>query len=460
MSKKNSLISFFERLKKTIKQSSKSSKSPSLHELKLQNIQKILHNRFRKENLLEEQKKQELEQNEIKQEQNTQPIYEYNNITFTFLSRFEYKGRKFVQVKTKTKNENENENENEITFASSISEFGFWRICMMIDDSVLQKGIIYTMSSFIVLEIQFFINENYIKIPERIGENISSNTNLRTYCCDTKLQILNTTLNDENRIYSIDSDRNDANRKYLSIGSISTTITNTLLSDKKLEFISINNYSYHSIYSTESISLYIKLTGKIFCVSLKTIGYTVTETETETETKPTKSRKSSRSSSSRSSSSRSSSSNTDLDTNNKEYNFKFYYMIYDLIIVDNKENKNIVNVMNYIIPIYLIPDTIIEARKLTQEQNEYGLYNYYSIFTYDSPQIMDFCKFFTYKKHLKTHLKTHIKKDEITEIDETYSFIGKHYNNIDVLKTIKFHSSVHFDLTHRQHILQNRYVKY
>ena len=194
------------------------------------------------------------------------------------------------------------------------------------------------MSSFIVLEIQFFINENYIKIPERIGENISSNTNLRTYCCDTKLQILNTTLNDENRIYSIDSDRNDADRKYLSIGSISTTITNTLSSGKRLEIDLINNYSYHSIYSTESISLYIKLTGKIFCVSLKTIGYT------ETETKPTKSRKSSRSS--RSSSSRSSSSNTDLDTNNKEYNFKFYYMIYDLII-DNKENKNIVNVMNY-----------------------------------------------------------------------------------------------------------------
>ena len=103
---KNSLISFFKRLKKTINHSSKSSKSPSIHELKLQNIQKILNNRFRKENLMEEQQKQELEQNEIKQEQNTQPIifYEYNNITFTFLSRFEYKGRKVVQVKTKTKN--------------------------------------------------------------------------------------------------------------------------------------------------------------------------------------------------------------------------------------------------------------------------------------------------------------------------------------------------------------------
>jgi hypothetical protein len=80
-----------------------------------------------------------------------------NGCSYTLISKFKNDDRNYINV-TSTDSRGDTR---ELTFADSLSECGFWRICIMNGVSPnMIKGFDYTMCSFIILELQFFINAN------------------------------------------------------------------------------------------------------------------------------------------------------------------------------------------------------------------------------------------------------------------------------------------------------------
>lgn len=90
---------------------------------------------------------------------------ECNNFYFIFKNKFQYIERLFVNV-TSINKYNPEEIRN-LTFYRSNSECGMWRLCVSSKESfMLIKGKNYTMSSFIILELQFYLNSILDQLPE------------------------------------------------------------------------------------------------------------------------------------------------------------------------------------------------------------------------------------------------------------------------------------------------------
>lgn len=103
-----------------------------------------------------------------------------NNTSFIFESKFLFKEIAFVNVNVISKQLKtifqgqppvQKQTSKNIIFARSRSECGMWRLCVTKPDDIgdnfyLQKGGHYTMSAFIILEIQLFLNSIINSLPE------------------------------------------------------------------------------------------------------------------------------------------------------------------------------------------------------------------------------------------------------------------------------------------------------
>ena len=103
-----------------------------------------------------------------------------NGCYFMLINKFDDKNnRNFINLKSK---DSENVIRN-LTFATSLSECGFWRICISNPrnkgaDFFIEKGVNYTMSSFINLELQFFINSKIDSLPSINPDQTIDDTSL------------------------------------------------------------------------------------------------------------------------------------------------------------------------------------------------------------------------------------------------------------------------------------------
>jgi hypothetical protein len=98
----------------------------------------------------------------------------YDNCTFTFKKKyyFEKISRTLVTL-TSRKLKGDQFVERNLTFYRSNSECGMWRLCVVKpgESAYFQKGLHYTASSFIILELQIFLNSILEDLPSGDGED-------------------------------------------------------------------------------------------------------------------------------------------------------------------------------------------------------------------------------------------------------------------------------------------------
>jgi len=93
--------------------------------------------------------------------------------TYTIEYKFKFENAPYTFLKMKSKNNNNNK-EVHFVITRSFSECGMWRLCVIEErfrkDKLgfrFYKGAHYTMSTFINLELQIYINENIDKIQKK-----------------------------------------------------------------------------------------------------------------------------------------------------------------------------------------------------------------------------------------------------------------------------------------------------
>jgi hypothetical protein len=354
----------------------------------------------------------------IKENESTKTITINNKYSFRFINKFTTRGTLYVNViKTNVYRFFKKGNDIEFTFARSKSECGFWRLCLSKTNMndigfYLEKGSNYTMSSFIILEIQFFINKIINNLPD-ITETPNS------YCMRSKkegFEYYNNILMNENRELSYQITECDI-------------VPNTIKKINKYHYDSeYNNYHPVDFDPDKRFEYNSKMTReeKMSYWPSNTAEETVIDTTIdhgETKIKV----------------------NGDIFSvilkRNTEY-LRFYYMIYDITInipdsiqeyhnIHHNNDKNIpfnkeIKASQYIIPIYCIP--LIDRNNL-DEFYRYGLYNTFSSLKYNNVEL---------KMSKILEYTTQCDSGSTEKIcTTTYSFIGEDYNNIKKLKTIK-----------------------
>lgn len=300
-----------------------------------------------------------------------------------------FQGLKPVEKKT-TKN---------IVFARSRSECGMWRLCVTKPGDVgknfyLQKGVHYTMSAFIILEIQMFLNSIIDKLPE-VTDNIEP--------CITQYSEIDKTLRNTKRqgkgidiekcVFDFSSLQKKGNYEYNNsfsnphpVDQQKITMYKSLHPQYKRSLWPVNSTSILMDTNIDYGSTMIDLHGSIYSVELK--------------------------------------------NNDKQY--IFYYMIYscNIEIPDsihqhtsptNKEYvfEKSIKVKNFIIPIYLIPHGESDNKCL-----EFGLYDTYVPMRLLSKTI-EFSKILAYIQHCRN-----LKSSFVPTCTTSYKFTGYYYDTI------------------------------
>jgi len=351
----------------------------------------------------------------IKENESTKTITINNKYSFRFINKFTTRGTLYVNVIiTNIYRFFKKGISLEFTFARSKSECGFWRLCLSqtnMDnmDFRLEKGYNYTMSSFIILEIQFFINKIINKLPD-ITETPNS------YCRRSnqkRFEYYNNILLNEDRELSYQITECDI-------------VPNTIKKLNEYHYDSeYNNYhpvdpykifEYNNLKPEERKSYWPSNTAKDTDMDIR-IDYGKTEIKVNGNI-------------------------YSVILKNKETYLRFYYMIYDITInipdsiqeyhnIHYNNDKNIpfnkeIKASQYIIPIYCIP---LVDRSDSDEYFRYGLYNTFSSLEYNNVKLK-------MSKILEYTTQCDLASTEKI-CTTTYSFIGEDYNNIEKLKTIK-----------------------
>jgi len=345
------------------------------------------------------------------------------NYTFIFLNKFVYIDKLYVTLISR---ENGSGDERKLIFTRSKSECGMWRLCISnpADTGLgfyLQKGRNYSMSTFIILELQFFLNS----ILDRL-EDVTDSEHTPYRICQSHYG---------NRGETIDS-------LYRSINVGEFNESNDIVKKETIQKINDYNYDsnyenfnpvsqldqwkYNSLNTEEKKNLWpqdknekivgmdrainfgdtnIKVNGSIYSVTMQKYGILIT----------------------------------------------FYYMIYscnitlpeDIAQYNSTQNpdyqfKKKIEGINFIIPIYAIPQ--VEPTTHVMDITGYGLYNFFCAFRYNNKDL-SFSKILEYIQQCKNY-----NSNEAPTCTTEYKFMGNVYNEIDILSDLK-DMTLHTEIT-------------
>ena len=341
------------------------------------------------------------------------------NCTFYILNKFVYNEDLYVTAISKEINSGV---ERKLIFAQSKSECGMWRLCISDpkhtdEDFYFQKGFNYTMSAFIILELQIFVN-SILKYVEDI-----TISNYKPYrICQSHFSNMNDTIG--SRFRSIDEGEFNANNY--------TVDTKTIQK--------INNYHYDSVYTNY----------KPVSVQSNTTTYNNLNEEDKKKLWPEKNEPIA----GMDRTIKFGNTNLKVDGSiysvildkwilDKKVSVIFYYMIYscnitmpaDIIKYNSVQpntdyifNKKIVGT-NFIIPIYAIPKEEPELNPDQIDVTGYGLYNFFCAFKYKDKDLY-FSKILSYIPNCTGYT-------DAQTCTTAYKFMGYVYNKIDILNNLK-----------------------
>lgn len=333
-----------------------------------------------------------------------------NNTSFIFENKFFIEDIKFVnvvvlEVLEYNLYEDPITKEKNIIFSQSRSECGMWRLCVTKPENVgslfrLQKGIHYTMSAFIILELQMFLSSIIDNLPE-VSQNIKP--------CIDQYKFISKTLSNTKR-HGIPIDIEGCEFDYNSLKKIG---------DYEYIYSLLNPHPFNYSLLKSYPKLKLENRKKVWPnEKTKIIGIDVSIQHGNTEINLHGTIYS-------------------VELKHKKNSYIFYYMIYNCEIKipesltestspNNKEYnfKNSINIKNYIIPIYLIPYPKT-YNDINNKYLEFGLYDKYIPMKFNHKNI-DFCKILDYIQQCRK-LKNF---DTLPICTTSYKFIGGYYDYI------------------------------
>lgn len=346
-----------------------------------------------------------------------QRTFKINDVNFIFENKFTYNHTALVNVSV-FYNRMEKILDKEVmkktvkklVFARSHSECGMWRLCQTKPDDVgkrfyLQKGTNYTMSTFIIIELQMFLNSILDKLDEAKNNSIET--------CITSFK---------DNSYGV-STINNRSRETTGIEISGCVMDNSTIGK-------VSKYNYQDIYSnphpvvekTERDYEALDITDKAKTWPVGNLERTSILLDR-----------------------RISHGETSIKLNGNIYSvildfmtkkYVFYFMIYDCLIntpedlynnpyIKNNDNYKFqqeINARNLILPVYLVPyDSITtELRPLLK----YGLYDKFTAFRYNRKGT-DFSKVLNYIQQC-----VRIPNISTPVCTTSYTFTGYYFDHI------------------------------
>jgi hypothetical protein len=376
----------------------------------------------------------------------------YENYIFTFISKFTTVQDYELVFLTSTKLINSIKSTDpadikELIFARSKSECGFWRLCVSEPGNVgnnfyLEKGPQYTMSTFIIIELQLYLDSILDDLP--IDESPHED---KKFCQETSFEIYDAI---NNRPRMIDNDEFGLDLNF----NILTFRDEHLINTDSISFIGDYNYkgklnNFYQISKRDTVvkekmmAHHTEMNPERKAVieeELKTIWPSRFNDVSDIDNYPNINY-----------------GITDVSLHGKIYsiefkdkNYKLYYMIYNCKIVapeddinkyNNKDSEyyaESVEATQLIIPIYIIPKRPLNMSEqygttgLRRDRfTMYGLYNYYINSKYNGKDLKT-SKFLDYIQQCRT--PSEAKKPTCTT---TYKFMGYYFDAIPFFSMIK-----------------------
>ena len=368
----------------------------------------------------------------------------YENYIFTFISKFTTVQDYQLVFLTSTKLINSIKSTDpadtkELIFARSKSECGFWRLCISEPGNVgnkfyLEKGPQYTMSTFIIIELQLYLDSILDDLP--IDESPHED---KQFCQENSFEIYDA-INDRPRMVEYDEFGLDLNFNILKFRD------EDLINTDSISFVGDYNYEgkLNNFYQISKRDTDVK--EKIMAhhsepnperksvleEELKTFWPSRYNDSSDIDNYPNINY-----------------GITDISLHGKIYsiefkdkNYKLYYMIYNCRIVvpedinkyspiDSEYRAESVEAEQLIIPIYIIPKGPLVSwerygnGKLRSDRfTMYGLYNYYINSKYDGKDLKT-SKFLDYIQQCRS--RNEAKKPTCTT---TYKFMGYYFDAI------------------------------
>lgn len=377
----------------------------------------------------------------------------YENYVFTFINKFttiqDYQLVFLISTKLIDSIKSTDPADiKELIFARSKSECGFWRLCIAKPENInenfyLEKGPQYTMSSFIIIELQLYLNSILDDLPID-----GSPQEDKRFCQQNFFEIYDS-INNRQRMIDNDEFGLDLNFNTLKFRDERLINTDSILfiGDYNYEG-KLNNFYQISKRDTdvkEKIRTHYTETNpeikKVIEEELKTKWPSRFNDVSDIDSYPDINY-----------------GITDISLHGKIYsiefkdkNYKLYYMIYNCrIVVPEDINKyqdsdtnleyraESVEAEQLIIPIYIIPKGPLVAwerygngRLRSDRFTMYGLYNYYINSKYDGKDLKT-SKFLDYIQQCRT--RSEGKKPTCTT---TYKFLGYYFDAIPFFSMIK-----------------------
>jgi hypothetical protein len=375
----------------------------------------------------------------------------YENYIFTFISKFttvlDYQLVFLISTKLIDSIKSTDPADiKELIFARSKSECGFWRLCIAESGNVgnkfyLEKGPQYTMSTFIIIELQLYLDSILDDLP--IDDSPHED---KKFCQENSFEIYDAI---NNRPRMIDNDEFGLNLNF----NVLTFNDEHLIDTGSISLIGDYNYeeNYNNFYQISKRDTDVK--EKMMAhhtemnperkaaleEELKTIWPSRFNDVSDIDNYPNINY-----------------GITNISLHGKIYsiefkdrNYKLYYMIYNCKIVAPEESINKYNnqdseyhaesveAMQLIIPIYIIPKRPLNMSErygttgLRRDRfTMYGLYNYYINSKYNGKDLKT-SKFLDYIQQCRT--LSGIKPTCTT----TYKFLGYYFDAIPFFSMIK-----------------------
>lgn len=336
------------------------------------------------------------------------------NHTFIFLNKFVYNDKLYVTLISR---ENGSGDERKLIFTQSKSECGMWRLCISnpADTGLnfyLKKGQNYSMSTFIILELQIYLNS----ILDRLED--VTNANQTPYrICQSHYSNRDETIDSPSRSINVGefNEKNDTFKKE-TIQKI-----NDYKYDSNYENFNpvsqLDHWKYNSLNNEEKKNLWPQDKNEKIVGMDRNINF----------------------------------GDTNIKVNGSIYSVTlekqwapdiiFYYMIYSCNITlppgieeyNSTQNPDYqfkkIEGTNFIIPIYAIP--LVEPTTHAQDITGYGLYNFFCAFKYNREDL-SFSKILEYIQQCKKY-----NSNDAPTCTTEYKFMGNIYNKIDILSALK-----------------------
>jgi hypothetical protein len=363
----------------------------------------------------------------------------YNGCQFTFKSKFYEKGLSMHYVLLESLNmEYDKTGINKISahrrlvFSRSRSECGMWRLTIVKPGDIgknlyIQKGLHYTMSAFVVLELQIFLNSIFDNLPIGSFDEMMD-------VCQKNIQTIKFTLNNRDRL--------------VEFGDLTTYTFDNKTVRRLAPYFYEEKYTNYKPVEDAKFGEYVKMTIQEQYRSWPSNSATTISDDTRIDF-----------------------GKTNIKINGAIYEAEIerhgvsvilYYLIYSCEITtpdmirryqqqSTEENPNPryvfdkkIKVKDFIVPIYAIPKIMPELRQFDKVTGEpllpgfrqyditgYGLYNFFSVFEYGSSRF-DFSKILEYIQRCQNY-----KSSYLPSCTTAYKFTGSFYNNIDLFIDIK-----------------------